>query len=165
MADMILIKSLTAQYDSMEDRIRVYLNYQDIEQRLDLMITRSMVVKFLFHMDEFVQNYLSVPEVTQKNSSTQTTSKRSSNKAKDIPVSTKNMSKTKKEDIELYRGKEDLLVNIQAKYDKQRALSTLLFSTKESMQAKLVADDTQLRQVLWSIKRAVPTYEWGVNLS
>lgn len=42
---MITGKTFTAQYDGLEDRIRLILNYADPARRIDLMITRAMFLR------------------------------------------------------------------------------------------------------------------------
>ena len=53
----IYIQTLTPLYDKVEDRIRLSINYQDIANRIDLMITRAFILQLLPIFEEFIYKH------------------------------------------------------------------------------------------------------------
>ena len=164
MLETIQIRSLTPLYDKVEDRIRLCANYQDMQSRIDFMVTRAFMINLLFSLDEYLLTYYSNKIITkdtiESTVDTTQTSKTKSKTSTKIPL--KNITNTVNEDLELYGSKEDLLVNLQLQYHKDKQLTTMEFTSKNNHQASLVVDAISLQQILWSIKRAIPSTSWGI---
>lgn len=165
----IQINTLSPIYDKIEDRIRLSINYQDINNRIDLMLTRSFLLKLLTSIDEYIHTYypkntdMNNPlyiEVEKENSKTHKTNKTEAKKEVEY---SKNIEKTNTEDYDLYRSLEDLLVSINLKYDKNTQRTFMQFISKEGYIATINVDITLLQKVLESIKHSIPNMEWGIS--
>jgi hypothetical protein len=55
----IIAQTFTPIYDEVEDRIRVVINYQDIMNRVDYMITRKFILNIIPTIDEFILKHYS----------------------------------------------------------------------------------------------------------
>lgn len=162
----IQIKSLTPTYDKVEDRIRLCANYQDIQNRIDFMVTRAFMIDVLFSLDKYLLTYYPKQVISDKAIQTtrDTTKPTETNNSTSTRLSKKNITNTVNEDIELYKNTEDLLVNLQIQYNKTNQLTTIEFTSKQNHQATLVLDALNFQQILWSIKRTIPTGQWAISL-
>lgn len=165
MTEIIKIQSLTPVYDKVEDRIRLCANYQDIKNRIDFMVTRAFMIDLLFNLDKYLLTYYPNDVITKTiiEDTVDTTTSKEDNTKTSTRTPKKNITKTLNEDIELYRKKEDLLVNLQLKYNKSNQLTTINFTSKANEQASLVLNALNLQQILWSIKRTIPGL-WSISL-
>ena len=157
----IIIKTLTPAYDKVEDRIRLSINYQDMVNRIDLMITRDFILKLLPTFEEYlythypnsfseVSNEIAVDSMDQKD--------QNKNNEKQ-----NNIHKTNMEDLQIYQEREELLVTVNFSFDKNTNLTILSFITKNKTQCLMQSDDMLLKSILNSIKEVVPKFSWGIG--
>lgn len=162
----IIIKNITPIYDKTEDRIRLSINYKDVNNRIDLMLTRSFLFKMLPAIEEYSYKHYPnemIEDEVQVNNSYRYTSKNTyANSPKDITKS-KNVSKTQIDDLNLYKKDEDLLFSIKMNFDKNAKHTILTFISKNNVKAIMRCDYILLNNVVESIKRAIPRIEWGIG--
>jgi len=149
----IQIKTLTPTYDKVEDRIRFSINYQDIDNRIDLMITRSLIIQLLPILEEYIYKYY--PNLTIQDEIVQI-------KVNDEVVNDDNTSSTNMEDILLYKSLEDLLVTINLKYDATNQYTQLEFISKDNHKASTICDVNMLQSIIKSLKSSIPHFSWGI---
>ncbi len=150
----IQIKTLTPTYDSIEDRIRLSINYQDIDNRIDFMITRSFIIQLLPILDEYLYKHYS--EYKDDEDMIEI-------KAQEARTQDSNVSSTNVEDIHLYKSLEDLLVTINLKYDANTNLTYIEFISKEGHKASTTCDIDMLKSIIKSIKSTIPNFSWGIS--
>lgn len=159
----IRINTISPTYDMNEDRIRLSLNYKDLHNRVDMMLTRSFLLKVLPSLEEFTYKYY--PEepiedtvtLQQNLKPTQSTKVAKQNKSSSI-------SPTNVDDLELYKGLEDLLWTLNLSFDTSTKLTTLILESKNKHQATLKCDIHVLKNIIKSIKQAVPMHTWSIAL-
>ncbi|MBU4023717.1 hypothetical protein KKF31_00960, partial [bacterium] len=59
--------SFTPKYDEIEDRIRLSVNYENIADRVDFMISRAFVLKLFPVLDEYMMKFYESDLNVQKN--------------------------------------------------------------------------------------------------
>lgn len=159
----IVINTLSPTYDMNEDRIRLSLNYKDLHNRIDMMLTRSFLLKALPSVEEFI--YKHYPEepiedaipLEQNLQLTQPTKVQKENKSSCL-------SPTNVDDLELYKGIEDLLWTLNLSFDTNTKLTTLSLESKKKYKATLRCDIHTLKNIVKSIKQSVPTHGWSIAL-
>lgn len=153
----ITIQTITPVYDKMEDRIRLSINYQDIQSRIDLMITRSFILELIPSMEEYVDKYY--PNIyTEGKKEIDSSSDQEKNIQNDTPL-----FETSAEDLELYKGREDLLYTLNLSYDNVTQKTTLQLISKNKFNANLVLDVTLFQHIIQSIKNSIPQIAWGIS--
>jgi len=161
----ITIKTLTPKYDKHEDRIRLSLNYNDLHNRIDMILTRSFLLKILPSIEEFTYKYYPNEPIEEELSPVELTQQIKSDK---INKTQKNkssyLSSTNTDDLELYKGIEDLLWTLNMSYDNTTNLSNLTLESKNKHKAKLKCDIHTLKNIIKSIKQSVPTHSWSITL-
>lgn len=166
MKKQININTFSPIYDATEDRIRVSINYQDINNRIDMMLTRAFLLKLLPTIEEFIYKYYPnepIEDTTQTSpiyAEDTTQSDNGKSQVKKLPA---NNSYTNLEDIAFYKGVEDLLITTNVSYDKITKLTTLLFISKENHQASIVCDISMIKILMSSIKKSAPKLKWGIG--
>ena len=174
MNKLITINNITPIYDIAEDRIRVSINYQDANNRIDRMLTRSFLLKLLPTIEEFIYkhypdepiedevqvelNYTNEPDEADESPSPSTNSP-----AKPSTSAPSNRTQTNYEDLELYRNQEDLLVTINLSYSQDSKLTTLNLISKDKYQAGIRCNVDILKTIIDSIKQSVPKLQWGIG--
>ncbi|PHS55933.1 MAG: hypothetical protein COB17_10645 [Sulfurimonas sp.] len=150
----ILANTFTPIYDQLEDRLRLVINYEDIQNRLDFMITRAFILNLIPSADEFIlkhygedKNYLNNIKVSASIEE---------NKLE------KNVSKTDNVNLELYRTDEQLLTEVNFSYHSKSKLTTIIFCAKTT-KAKATLDSNMIRQVFDTVKTAIPNFTWGIS--
>jgi len=162
------IKALkfTPRYDDVEDRIRLSINYDDLKNRVDFMITRALVLKLFPMYDEYMLKFynqdLSMREIgnerdTSNNDSGDNIKKNYGNLKKNNAT-----SKTDQTDLKLYAGQDELLVEVVFSYDTKSNLSIIRFRSKQS-EAVAQLDADLLEQVFNIIRSAIPSFSWGIS--
>jgi hypothetical protein len=145
----IIADTFTPLYDAIEDRIRLVINYQNIDSRVDLMITRSFILEFLPTMDEFVLNHYGLENITIET------------KNKDPEVSPSSTT-TDNIDLELYKKQDELLTKVDfAFYQQTQQTQLKLYTTDTQIEAPL--DKELLKNLLRVIKASVPYINWGIS--
>jgi hypothetical protein len=144
----ILAKTFTPSYDRVEDRIRVCINYQDLENRVDFMITRAFIINLIPAAEEFaLKNHSNpyLPDVEEKSQN-----------------ENNSFSKTDGVNLELFKTEDELLREINFSYNSEKKVTTVTFTSKNVVATTLL-DDTLFSQVFNLIKSAIPFIEWGIS--
>ena len=150
----INVKTLTPTYDKLEDRIRLSINYQDMDNRIDFMITRSFIIQLLPVVEEYL--YKHYFDFIERDDELHI-------ELKDEVNTQTNRSTTNMEDIYLYESLQDLLITINLKYDEKTRLTHFEFISKDTHKALTVCDFDMLQNIIASIKTAIPNYSWGIS--
>ena len=153
----IIAKTFTPTYDELEDRIRLTINYQDIANRVDFMITRSFVINLIPSIDDYIDKFYSdnpLPEIVTEPQPSP--SPANSNVEKD-----NNLTKTDKSDLNFLRTSGELLIKIDLSFHPKTKQTTLLFSSTET-QVKATLDAHAFQQIIKIIKKSIPKFKWGI---
>lgn len=153
----ISIQTITPTYDQIEDRIRLSFNYQDINNRIDMMLTRAFLLKILPSIEEYIYQHYPNEEIeNQVNIQTDTS-------LEEKIGSSQELSKTSMEDLTLYQTQTYLLFTLNLNFDKNTQLTFMKFISKDKHTASLSVDIKILKNILFSIKSAIPTLNWGIS--
>ena len=138
-------KSFTALYDELEDRIRLIVNYKNLNERVDLLITRRFVLKMIPSLEEFLKNF--------KEESV--TVNRGGAKVNSVDYS----------DILLYKNEKDLLLTgLNLTMLKNRTHAQMSLKTKdEKTEIKAVVNKKELEYFIDQIKKAIPNIQWSIS--
>ena len=155
----IFAKTFTATYDIYEDRIRFVINYQDIDRRVDFMISRRFMINIIPSIDEFIYKYYSDnPTIkTQPNHPTPY-------EIPQIPKDPKIVSPTQNSDLELLKRDGELLHKIDLSYNPKTKQTTLLFHSS-THRVKAILDTQTLPQVINMLKKSIPYFSWGIAMN
>ncbi len=146
----IMANTFTPVYDEIEDRIILVINYEDIYNRIDFMITRSFILKLLPTVEEFMihhywDNKEEVVEIVYD-------AQKDENDT---------LQQTNHEDLELFAKEKELLQEVNFTYIKDKELTTLTLSSKKTF-AIASLNYTMLRQLFDTIKISIPNFSWGI---
>jgi len=147
----ILAKTLTPVYDELEDRIRLALNYQDPNDRVDFMITRNLILNLSPAADEFILKHYTYDTLIQDNITV--------NQQQSSDTST---SKTDAVNFDLYRTSEELLLEVNFAYD-EKTKNTVLTLSSKSFIARAAFDEDTIKKVFELIKASIPYIKWGIS--
>ncbi len=147
--------SFTPKYDELEDRVRISINYDDLHNRIDFMMTRAFVIR-LFptvgdYMLEFYNLNLVVPTKTHTN-----------NNVEKIIKDTNSTSRTDGTNLELYKQEDELLIEVKFSYNRETKMSIVQFHSKNSEVTSRL-DENAMKQVFTIIKSAIPFFSWGIS--
>ncbi|PIF04236.1 MAG: hypothetical protein CSA86_02640 [Arcobacter sp.] len=156
----VTLHTLTPTYDPVEDRIRLCINYQDIHNRIDMMLTRAFLLKLLPSLEEFI--YRNYPNSTINNTIEQNEQNRYDSKQSGTPQSLSSRTQTDFGDLELFVGIEDLLVSTNFSYDKTTQRTTITFTSKKKHSATLICGRELLEVIITAIKESIPKIQWGI---
>lgn len=148
----ISANTFTPIYDQVEDRLRLVINYQDIQSRVDFMITRSFILNLIPAAEEFIDKHY--PDEILLND---TTVKTNFNVQENTGV-----SKTDNTNLELLRTQEELLLEVNFSFDINTKQTVITFSSKNVI-AKAVLDSNTMQQTISVIKSSIPYIKWGFS--
>lgn len=148
----ISANTFTPIYDQVEDRLRLVMNYQDIQSRVDFMITRSFILNLIPAAEEFIDKHY--PDEILLND---TTVKTNFNVQENTGV-----SKTDNTNLELLRTQEELLLEVNFSFDINTKQTVITFSSKNVI-AKAVLDSNTMQQTISVIKSSIPYIQWGFS--
>lgn len=148
----ITAKTFTPIYDELEDRVRLVVNYQSLDDRIDFMITRNFMIQLIPTLEEYMEQYYvqllvedEVIQVEKKTTSTQQT-----------------LSQTDSTDLQLYRTHEELLIKINLSYLSQTEQTLLsLYSATSSSSIQL--NGSILQTFIKTVKASIPYSRWGIS--
>jgi len=146
--------NFTPKYDEVEDRIRLSINYDDIQNRVDFMITRSFIIKLFPVLDEYMSRHYSLDLSPQVSVS--------------APVATQNKpdakltSPTDGANLELYKQDDELLTEMNFSYNPKNKITMITFSSHNS-QAIAKLDSHLMKQVFLILKSSIPFFSWGIS--
>jgi hypothetical protein len=152
----VVALTFTPKYDIVEDRIRLSINYNDIKNRVDFMITRAFILKLLPYLDEYMFKFYN----TELTASTNIPELKDVDEKK-ISVST-STSKTDNTNLELYKQDDELLITVNFSYIKKTKISILKFQSENS-QAVAQLNGESIKQVFMIIKSTIPFFSWGIS--
>jgi len=162
----IAAQTFTPTYDEIEDRLRFVINYQDIQNRVDFMITRSFIINLISTAEEFVEKHYVTDDFGQNTSQTSKKVQESENSSKDHEnrQESKNeiMSKTDSVNLELLKTNEELLREVNFSFD-ANSNHTLLILSSSNITVKANLDGFMLMQVFQVMKSAIPYIKWGIS--
>jgi len=155
----ITANTFTPLYDELEDRVRLVVNYQSLDQRIDFMITRNFMIQLIPTLEEYLEKYYVhlltkedvLPVETQQSSSTHETSSME-----------ENFSQTDSTDLELYRTQEELLITINLSYLKQTE-ETVLHLLSASSSGTIQVNGSILEAFIKTLKSSIPYSRWGIS--
>jgi len=153
MKKTVTANTFTPLYDELEDRIRLVVNYQDIQNRVDFMITRSFILNLIPTAEEFMQkHYLDVAFVQD-----------SITPRKSIDAKTEEaLSETDGVNLELLRTNEELLIEVNFSFDSSTKQTVVTFTSKNIV-AKAVLDASSFLQTFDVTKASIPYIKWGIS--
>lgn len=149
----IIANTFTPVYDELEDRLRVAVNYQDIQNRVDFMITRNFILNLIPSAEEFILKHYNAQPLTQDNLTVSAESNSNENEA---------LSKTDAVNLELYRRDDELLLEVNFSFD-AATKQTLLTLSSKNVTAKIALDVLMLQKIIHVIKSAIPFIKWGIS--
>jgi len=145
--------SFTPKYDELEDRIRISINYDDFNNRVDFMMSRSFVLKLFPILDDYMLkfyetdlNIVQTPQVDQK----------------EMIKQDKSTSLTDGSNLELYKQEDELLVEVKFSFIKKTKNTIVMFESK-STQATAQLNAASLKQIFAIIKQSIPFFSWGIS--
>lgn len=152
----IIAKTFTPKYDEQEDRLRVVVNYEDVYNRVDFMITRSFMLNLASTADEFILQHYALEQKTVNAAELILNIDNTDNEED------KTMLKTDSINLELFRTDEELLIKVNFSYHKDSNKTAVTFFSK-NVTAEILLDGKMLQQIFALIKSAIPYYKWGIS--
>jgi hypothetical protein len=146
--------NFTPKYDELEDRIRISINYDNFENRVDFMLTRSFIIKLFPVLDDYMVKFYnhhiqsSTPPVQVVNEMVH---------AEDNATSI-----TDNSNLELYKQQDELLKELKFSFVKDSKMTILVFES-EHTQATAKLSESDLTQVFKVIKASIPFFSWGIS--
>lgn len=148
---IITANTFTPLYDATEDRIRLVINYQDIQNRVDLMITRAFMINLIPSAEEYIAQYYAKEPLAQERATSHATQE-----------SANPLSQTDNTNLELLRMQEELLSQVKFTFQPKTKQTVVTFQSKNIVAvAKLNA--SLLTQVFEILKSTIPFYQWGIS--
>ena len=145
--------NFTPKYDELEDRIRISINYDNFDNRVDFMMTRSFVLKLFPVLDEYMLKFyetdLNAVQMPQANQDL-------------ITKQDKSTSLADGSNLELYKQEDKLLIEVKFSFAKKTKNSIVMFESK-STQATAQLDVASLKQIFTIIKQSIPFFSWGIS--
>ena len=146
-------KTFTPKYDELEDRLRVVINYDDINNRVDFMLTRSFILNLIPSTDDYILKYYNLEQ--ERVDTPKSILQKDNQKNKTI-------SETDGVNLELYKTDEELLRKVNFNYDKISKKTLVTFFSQNTV-AKASLDGHMMQQIFSVIKLAIPYYSWGIS--
>lgn len=145
--------SFTPKYDELEDRIRISINYDNFDNRVDFMMSRSFVLKLFPILDDYMLkfyamdlNTVQIPQVNQEL----------------VTKQDKSTSLTDGSNLELYKQEDELLIEVKFSFIKKTKTSIIVFESNTT-QATAQLDGYSLKQIFTIIKQSIPFFSWGIS--
>jgi hypothetical protein len=187
---MILVSSLTFSYHPREDRMIFTVNHNDVEKRLDFLVTRRKLIELLNGFDEILINLcdngkvfkalyhnqepLEKPEEEIKSKKEEDSKDNKEESKKDSKSEEKTEQKEKalekpkwektisSKELNFTKNKEPILLDAIS-YTKKKNLITFKFiSNKQQHAASIMTCDT-FQRTLSSLMRVIPFVHWGIS--
>ena len=146
MKKTIMTKTFTPVYDAVEDRIRLAINYEDYENRIDLMITRRFALQLIPTLEEHSLVRTSPNNYVHENDET---------KKEEI------VHQTDSTNLELLKTEAMLLEEVNIKKDE--ANNTVLTMQCKTATVVALLDTKMMQEFCRVLKASVPKVEWGVG--
>lgn len=152
MKNIIPANTFTPLYDEIEDRLRLVINYQDINNRVDFMITRNFILNLISTAEEFRTKYYNNEKTDEQifNINNNETEKNES------------ISKTDGVNLELLKTKEELLQEVNFTFNVKTKQTIVTFNSK-NITTQVSFDSSMMQQTFDVIKSAIPYIRWGIS--
>lgn len=159
-------KTFTPVYDELEDRIRLTINYQDFDQRVDFVITRALIINLIPAVNGYISKYYkdhlfdnepltdSIPNIKTQNKKS----------AKKDNKNSKQLNITDSTDIDLLRTEDIVLYKVDLTYNQNSKNTTMVLSSKEII-TKSIMDYSSLNHIINTLKNSIPGLRWGLSKS
>ena len=159
---MIVAKTITFKYNPLEDRIEVILNYNNFESRLDLMMSRKLLLRFLA-----LSENIFIKHGYQTNSVNINSTNEAKNVKKLDVKPTKNLRKHEtKVDVAsmALAKKQSLLLNkVEFMYIAKNKLLIINFFVGNELIGKTTLSISQFEQIIGALMRVIPFVDWGIS--
>ena len=153
MIKTINAKTFTPKYDEVEDRLRVVINYADVNSRVDFMITRSFVLRLFPTLEEYMIKYYSddaeIPVITPQ-------------KIRESIKTDKQTAKTDATNLELFKTDNELLLEVNFSY-KPTSKRTIVKFKSHNVEVIAQLDVASMKQIFSMIKSVIPFFSWGIS--
>lgn len=149
--NIILANTFTPIYDELEDRVRLVINYQDMPNRVDFMITRSFMLNLVPTAEEFIEACY-IDETFVEDKLNNILDNQDSNRT----------SKTDTTNLELMRTTEELLLEVNFSFDIKTQLTSVTFKSKNKS-TRAILDHFTFFQTINIIKASIPYIKWGIS--
>ena len=145
--------SFTPKYDVLEDRVRISINYDDISNRVDFVMTRALVIKLFPILDEYMFKFydesigvhMPSPQIQENK-----------------PTVENQTSVTDGSDLQLYKQADELLVEVKFSFIKQTKKTNLSLISSSSV-ASTQLDGASMKHIFEIIKSTIPFFSWGIS--
>jgi hypothetical protein len=145
--------SFTPKYDEIEDRIRLSVNYENIADRVDFMISRAFVLKLFPVLDEYMMKFYESDLNVQKNFKQEI----KENIGKD-----KTTSVADEANLTLYKQEDELLLDLSFTHLKKNNKTLVKFHSQKT-EAFVELDAGAIKQIFTIIKSTIPFFSWGIS--
>lgn len=166
--------NFTSAYDNIEDRIRLSINYQDYNNRVDFVITRNFILTFIPILNKYIQTYYQefLANVNEENNeeletflkeqSQEKSSSKNGQKNKKQDGNSKHFSMTDQSDLSFLRTEDQLLEKIDLTYNIHTKSTTLVFYSSKT-KAQAILDFKSFSGIFKSFKLTIPLFKWGLS--
>lgn len=151
---LVQARSFTSTYDSAEDRIRVVINYDTYEQRLDVWLTRALFIKLIPMLDEFIETHEIKTEVQTVSKEQKKATIQATFQGAQQATDTSTLAVMEKEPL--------LLRSVDMSFIATTGDFVILFKT-DTVHAKSTLKANHARVILRSIFNAAPHIAWGIS--
>ncbi|MFT5660282.1 MAG: hypothetical protein ACI9TV_000923 [Sulfurimonas sp.] len=145
--------SFTPKYDELEDRIRISINYDDFNNRVDLMMSRSFMLKLFPIVDDYMLKFYNSELGVDDSIKDNPKEKMKQDSATSI---------TDGSNLELFKQEDELLIEVKFSFIKETQMSIVVFETKNT-QAVSTLDARSMKQIFSIIKSTTPFFSWGIS--
>ena len=153
MSKTINARTFTPKYDEVEDRLRVVINYEDLNNRVDFMISRAFVLRLFPTLEEYMIKYYSsdveIPVVTKQ-------------KMKENIKTDKQTAQTDATNLELLKTDNELLLEVNFSY-KHTSKRTIVRFKSQNVVVVADLDHKSIKQIFSMIKSVIPFFSWGIS--
>ena len=175
--NILRVTSLTFSYSPKEDRIILVINHANIKDRIDLLITRRMMLKLLNAFDEILINHCDNGKVFKELCNNQVALEVSKPVIKEVKKDNKlkNNDEVKKEsnssnwekrmdtnELDFTKTKEPMLLD-SLSYNTTNNRIVLKFFAHNKIQAISDMDKVVFQRTLSSMMRVIPFMDWGIS--
>jgi spore coat protein CotH len=145
--------SFTPKYDELEDRIRLSINYEDMTNRVDFMLSRAFILRLFPVLDDYMMKFYESDLEVQKNFKEAI----KENIGKD-----KTTSMADEANLTLYRQEDELLVDLSFSHLKKNNKTLIKFHSQKT-EASVELDAKAMKQIFTIIKSTIPFFSWGIS--
>ena len=178
--NIIRVTSLTFSYNPKEDRIILVINHANIKDRIDLLITRRMMLKLLNAFDEILINHCDNGKVFKELCNNQVALEVSQPIIKKVEKNDKDNKSKKVEEVksdanasnwekrmdtnelDFTKTKEPMLLD-SLSYNTANNRIVLKFLANRKIQAISDMDKVVFQRTLSSMMRVIPFMDWGIS--